>query len=51
MTAGLTPWEGSAAPDEGDVAVRSGDRLDVEPGTEHSAMLGATGAERLGARR
>jgi hypothetical protein len=28
---------------EGDVTLRSGDRLDVAPGTEHSAIVGPEG--------
>jgi quercetin dioxygenase-like cupin family protein len=35
---------------EGDLALRPGDRLDVEPGTEHSATVGPDGVECLEAR-
>ena len=30
---------------EGDVELRAGDRLDIEPGTEHSAMVGPDGCD------
>lgn len=32
---------------DGDLALRPGDRLDVEPGTEHSATVGPEGVECL----
>src|ERR671933_451222 len=31
--------------DDGDVELRAGDRLDVEPGTAHSATVGSEGVE------
>jgi quercetin dioxygenase-like cupin family protein len=36
---------------EGDVALAPGDRLDVEPGTEHAATVGPDGVECLEASR
>lgn len=36
---------------DGDLALRPGDRLDVEPGTEHSATVGPDGVECLEASR
>ncbi len=36
---------------EGDVELRPGDRLDVEPGTDHAATVGADGVECLEAAR
>ena len=36
---------------DGDVELRPGDRLDVEPGTEHSALVGPDGVECLEASR
>ncbi len=37
--------------DDGDVELRSGDRLDLEPGTEHAATVGAGGVECVEASR
>lgn len=37
--------------DEGDLALGAGDRLDVEPGTEHAATVGPDGVECLEAPR
>lgn len=37
--------------DEGDVALRAGDRLDVEPGTDHAATVGPAGVECMEAPR
>ncbi|HEX5949978.1 MAG TPA: cupin domain-containing protein [Actinomycetota bacterium] len=37
--------------DEGDVELRPGDRLDLEPGTEHAATVGAGGVECVEASR
>ena len=31
--------------DDGDLALGPGDRLDIEPGTDHSATVGAQGVE------
>ncbi len=36
---------------EGDVELRPGDRLDIEPGTSHSAVVGAVGVECIEAPR
>ena len=36
---------------DGDVDLRPGDRLDVEPGTEHSATVGPEGVECMEASR
>ena len=36
---------------EGDVELQSGDRLDVEPGTDHAATVGADGVECMEAAR
>jgi quercetin dioxygenase-like cupin family protein len=36
---------------DGDVELRPGDRLDVEPGTEHAATVGPTGVECMEASR
>ncbi len=37
--------------DEGDVELHSGDRLDVEPGTDHAATVGPNGVECIEAAR
>lgn len=37
--------------DEGDVELRPGDRLDLEPGTEHAATVGPRGVECVEASR
>ena len=37
--------------DEGDVELRAGDRLDLEPGTAHAATVGAEGCECVEASR
>jgi quercetin dioxygenase-like cupin family protein len=37
--------------DEGDVELHAGDRLDVEPGTEHSATVGPDGVRCIEAAR
>lgn len=31
--------------DDGDVALAAGDRLDLDPGTDHAATVGASGVE------
>ena len=36
---------------EGDVELHAGDRLDVEPGTDHAATVGADGVECIEAAR
>ncbi len=36
---------------EGDVELRAGDRLDVEPGTDHAATVGPDGVECIEAAR
>ena len=37
--------------DDGDIELSSGDRLDLEPGTEHSATVGAAGCDCVEASR
>ncbi|MCI0637068.1 MAG: hypothetical protein L0206_24595 [Actinobacteria bacterium] len=37
--------------DEGDIELRAGDRLDLEPGTEHSATAGPHGCSCVEASR
>jgi hypothetical protein len=37
--------------DDGDVELRAGDRLDLEPGTDHAATVGADGVECVEASR
>jgi Cupin domain len=37
--------------DDGDVELRAGDRLDLEPGTEHGATVGPDGCECVEASR
>jgi quercetin dioxygenase-like cupin family protein len=37
--------------DDGDIELRAGDRLDLEPGTEHAATVGPDGVECVEASR
>ncbi|MFN2543395.1 MAG: hypothetical protein ABR600_02330 [Actinomycetota bacterium] len=51
MAATRTPHQGSITTRDGDVDLRAGDRLDIEPQTERAATVGSEGVSCVEAER